>query len=82
MPAHDPAKTLTSKELGEKVDRTRETINKWIRNGSIKAVRIGREYRISKADANAWWRSRGGGVLFPEADIGELPDDDAEGGQR
>lgn len=63
------AKTLTTAELAEIVDRQPRTVQKWIREGYLDAVRIGREYRISKADANKWWRSRGGDLLFPEAPV-------------
>jgi excisionase family DNA binding protein len=64
-------KTLTVQDVAEIVDRAPNSVRKWIRNGSINAVRVGREYRMSKADLNTWWRSRGGGVLFPSAGDGE-----------
>lgn len=70
--------TVTTRELANDVDRKPQTVQKWIREGYIKAVRLGHEYRIAKADVNAWWRSRGGGLLYPDAGIGEVPDNDAD----
>mgnify|MGYP002762521064 CR=1 FL=1 len=78
---NEHAKTLTTDELAEIVDRQPRTVQKWIRNGYLDAVRVGREYRISKADANKWWRSRGGGVLFPEAKVPDDSDEDSTSSQ-
>lgn len=71
----DDRATVTTRELAQDVGRQPSTVQKWIREGYLYAVTVGREYRISKADANAWWQSRGGGLLYPEAGIGEVPDD-------
>lgn len=62
-----PNKTLTVKDVAAITDRSISTVRKWLRKGYIPAVRIGNEYRVSKADLNGWWQGRGGGVLFPEA---------------
>jgi excisionase family DNA binding protein len=57
--------TYTVQDLADLVDRTPVTVRRWIRAGYIKAARIGREYRISEAELERWWRERsGGGSLF------------------
>jgi excisionase family DNA binding protein len=66
-PDEHPNKTLTVKDIAAITDRSISTVQKWMRKGYIPAVRIGNEYRVSKADLNEWWKGRGGNVLFPEA---------------
>lgn len=72
--------TMTIEELAEQVGCRQDAIRKLIRKGKLKSVRVGGVHRISKADANAWWRDQGGGILFAEAEIGELPDGRVPGG--
>ena len=45
-----------------------DTIRRAIAAGELKAAHGGgrSHYRISRADAQNWWESRGGGILFPE----------------
>lgn len=62
------SKTYTVKELASIIEAHPQSIRGWIRNGSLKAVRIGNNYRMSPKDLNEWWRSRGGGQLVPEPD--------------
>lgn len=58
-------KTYTVDDVAQLVDRNPVTVRRWIRRGYIKAARIGREYRISEAELERWWRERsGGGSLF------------------
>lgn len=61
-------KTYTVSEVAEMVDRDPETVRRWIRNGYLEAARIGREYRLSAAELNRWFSSRGGGTLVPSGD--------------
>jgi excisionase family DNA binding protein len=62
--------TYTVDQVAELVDRTPVTVRRWIRAGHIKAARIGREYRISEAELERWWRARsGGGSLFGRAEV-------------
>jgi len=75
MPRPRPV-TYTVAEVAEIVDRDPATVRRWIRNGYLDAVRIGREYRISAADLNAWWRERGGGKLVPALEWPDLEDDE------
>jgi excisionase family DNA binding protein len=42
-----------------------ETVRRWIRSGDLPALSIGRDWRISKVELARFWRSRGGGELFP-----------------
>lgn len=67
--------TVSPSELAEAIGRSPSTVRRWIREGYIKAMQLGSEYRITKADANAWCKSRGGGLLYPDAGIGEVPDE-------
>lgn len=66
--------TMTIEELAEQVGCRQDAIRKLIRKKELKSVRLGGVHRISKADANAWWRDQGGGLLFGDAGVGELPD--------
>lgn len=80
MERSDPRdrQTLTPTELAHEIGKAPKTVRRYLRRGYIKAVKLGGKWRISKADANAWWRERGGGLLFPEAGVGEVP---ADGGK-
>jgi excisionase family DNA binding protein len=44
------------------------TVRREIAAGRLRAAHAGRKghYRISRADVETWWRSRGGGVLFDD----------------
>lgn len=41
-----------------------ETLRRAVRRGELKAARIGREYKVSKVDLQAYWIQKGGGELF------------------
>ena len=43
-----------------------ETVRREIKAGRMPACRIGRDYRISRADLEGYYRAGGGGSLFPE----------------
>lgn len=62
--------TLTVPELAELARMHPLTIRRAIHAGELKAAHGGGRspYFISKLDANDWWRSRGGGLLFPVVD--------------
>lgn len=49
-------------------DCHKETLRRAIRAGKLKAGKIGKDYRISRADLEAYYRERGGGMLFSEGD--------------
>lgn len=41
-----------------------ETLRRAIRGGELRAARLGRGYRISRIDLEAFWTACGGGELF------------------
>lgn len=43
-----------------------ETVRREIREGRLKAARIGRDYRISRHQLEEYWRAQGGGQLFED----------------
>jgi excisionase family DNA binding protein len=63
--------TLTVPELAALTGLHPLTIRRAIGNGELKAANGGgrSHYRISRADAEAWWRGRGGGTLLGDATI-------------
>lgn len=58
--------TLTVEDLASVARLAAITIRRDIRAGKLKAANGGGKsaYRISRADAEAWWRQRGGGTLI------------------
>ncbi len=42
------------------------TIRRLIHKKMLKAGKVGRDYRISKADLNEYYQSQGGGKLFED----------------
>ena len=45
------------------------TLRRAIQNGTLPAARLGREYRISRTDLQAFWTARGGSELFGNVEI-------------
>jgi hypothetical protein len=62
----DGATTMTVDELATTTRLAPITIRRDIKSGRLKAANGGGKsaYRISLADAESWWRARGGGELF------------------
>ena len=56
--------TYTLAEVADMLSCHAETLRRAIRDGSLRAARLGREYRISRADLEAFWVVQGGGELF------------------
>lgn len=52
-----------------------ETVRRWIRDGELKAAKIGHKWFISRTELERFWRSRGGGKLFADSP-------DSEGGDE
>ncbi|MFV0423423.1 helix-turn-helix domain-containing protein [Oleidesulfovibrio sp.] len=58
--------TFTVSEAAELLSCHKETIRRAIKDGSLQAAQLGRGYRISRADLEAFWTSKGGGSLFEQ----------------
>ncbi len=48
MEERNPNKTYTVDEIMEILSVSRETVYNWIRAGKLTAIRIGRQYRVTK----------------------------------
>jgi len=66
--------TLTVPELATLTGLHQLTIRRAIARGELKAANGGgrSQYRISRADAESWWRGRGGGTLLGAAPMLEM----------
>lgn len=47
----------------------KETLRRAILEGGLQAARLGRGYRISRADLQKFWTERGGGELFVKPEL-------------
>ena len=56
--------TFTLAEAAELLSCHRETLRRAIRVGELRAAKLGREFRISRPDLQAFWTACGGGDLF------------------
>lgn len=56
--------TFTLAEAAKVLSCHKETLRRAIQAGELQAARLGREYRISRADLQAFWTAQGGGELF------------------
>ncbi|MDR1686397.1 MAG: helix-turn-helix domain-containing protein [Desulfovibrio sp.] len=67
--------TFTLAEAADLLSCHRETIRRAIRDGELKAAKLGvRDFRISRRELTAFWSARGGGELFA---AGEAADEGA-----
>ncbi len=64
--------TFTLAEAAELLSCHRETLRRAIRDGELRAAKLGRGFRISRIDLEAFWTACGGGDLF-----GSAPDETA-----
>ena len=76
--------TFTLAEAAELLSCHRETLRRAIRNGELRAAKLGRGFRISRFDLESFWTASGGGDLFGDAAEGGArgtppPDVDAKG---
>ncbi|MDR2893748.1 MAG: excisionase family DNA-binding protein [Deltaproteobacteria bacterium] len=60
--------TYTLAEAAELLHCHKETLRKSILDGSLQAARLGRGYRVSRADLQKFWTERGGGELFGKSE--------------
>ncbi|SHN56190.1 helix-turn-helix domain-containing protein [Desulfovibrio litoralis] len=58
--------TYTLSEAATLLSCHKETLRRAIKEGSLRAARLGRGWRISKVDLTAFWNEQGGGELFPK----------------
>ena len=56
--------TFTLAEAAALLNCHTETLRRAIHDGFLQAARLGREYRLSRSDLQAFWTVRGGGQLF------------------
>jgi excisionase family DNA binding protein len=53
-------------EVAELFQCHKDTIRRAIHAGKLKAAKLGKDYRISRADLESFYRTQGGGELFAE----------------
>lgn len=56
--------TFTLAEAAVLLSCHRETLRRAIRSGNLRAAMLGRGFRISRSDLEAFWSACGGGELF------------------
>jgi excisionase family DNA binding protein len=56
--------TFTLPEAAKLLSCHRETLRRAIRTGELPAAKLGRDFRISRSDLQAFWTACGGGDLF------------------
>lgn len=65
--------TFTLAEAAALLSCHPETLRRAIKDGTLRAAKLGREYRISRSDLQAFWTSRGGWELFGDGESGTPP---------
>lgn len=66
--------TFTLAEAAELLSCHRETLRRAIRGGTLRAAKLGRGFRISRCDLEAFWKAGGGGDLFEKGEGGQTPE--------
>lgn len=61
--------TFTLAEAAQLLSCHKETLRRAIQGGELRAARLGREYRISRLDLQAFWTAQGGGELFAAQEV-------------
>ncbi len=56
------------REAAEMLNLNEQTIRRAIKKQALKAAKIGKDYRISRADLESYYRDLGGGELFSEGE--------------
>ncbi len=65
----DPTKqTFSVEEVAEMLQSNVETIRKHIRRGDLKAAKIGKSYAVSRPELEKYFKGKGGGKLFEDAE--------------
>ena len=60
--------TYTLAEAANLLSCHKETLRRDIQGGELLAAKLGREYRLSRRDLEAFWVASGGGELFEKAE--------------
>ena len=68
--------TFTLAEAAQVLSCHKETLRRAIQAGELQAARLGREYRISRADLQGFWTAQGGGELFTPKQLQNVGDAD------
>lgn len=76
--------TFTLAEAAALLSCHRETLRRAIRSGNLRAARLGRGFRISRFDLEAFWSACGGGELFAwgEAEPADAPNPSPRTGKK
>ena len=59
--------TYTLAEAADLLSCHTETLRRAIKSKSLRAAKIGKEYRVSRTDLEDFWAVRGGGALFEDS---------------
>jgi excisionase family DNA binding protein len=60
--------TYTLVEVAQLLRCHTETVRKAILDGYLQAAKLGRSYRVSRAELSKFWEAQGGGELFDKAE--------------
>lgn len=71
--------TYTLAEAAQLLRCHKETLRKAILDGTLQAAKLGRSYRVSRADLQKFWAGCGGGELFDRNEpVAQVEEDSAE----
>lgn len=70
--------TYTLAEAAQLLLCHKETLRKAILDGTLQAAKLGRSYRVSRADLQKFWSECGGGELFDRNEPATTEEDSAE----
>lgn len=65
--------TYTLAEAADLLSCHKETLRRAIHGGELLAAKLGREYRLSRRDLEAFWVASGGGELFEKMEASPQP---------
>lgn len=52
---------VSTKDIAEHLSVTKDTIHKWIKNGTIPCSRVGKLWKFKKSEVDVWIKSGGAG---------------------
>ena len=74
--------TYTLSEAADLLSCHKETLRRAIMDGQLQAARLGRGWRISRIDLEAFWSAKGGGELFSRDEVAALREEEADPPER